>query len=44
LLRVVADMPLSESNHHRLTQLNLAAQTNAETLMAPAINEDNKGH
>lgn len=44
LLRVVADMALSDSNHHRLTQLNLAAQANAEKLMAPAINEDNKRH
>ncbi|MCQ8850498.1 response regulator [Alteromonas stellipolaris] len=41
LLRVIADMALSDSNHHRLTQLNLTAQANAEKLMAPAINEDN---
>ncbi|MDO6565949.1 response regulator [Alteromonas sp. 1_MG-2023] len=39
LLRVIADMPLSENNHHRLTQLNITAQANAEKLMAPAKNE-----
>jgi CheY-like chemotaxis protein len=44
LLRVIADMALSDSNHHRLTQLNLTAQANAEKLIAPAINEDNKHH
>ncbi|VEL97119.1 CheY-like chemotaxis protein [Alteromonas sp. 76-1] len=44
LLRVIADMSLSDSNHHRLTQLNLTAQANAEKLMAPAINEDNNHH
>lgn len=44
LLRVIADMALSDSNHHRLTQLNLTAQANAEKLMAPAINEDNNHH
>lgn len=44
LLRVIADMALSDSNHNRLTQLNLTAQANAEKLIAPAINEDNKHH